>query len=57
VTLARFKGDPGQRLQDYLVHHARFRAEAFEAREFLLYSSLLARAGAIHTPEAAYPLS
>jgi 2'-5' RNA ligase len=57
VTLARFKGDPGQRLHDYLAHHTRFRAEAFEAREFLLYSSLLAQAGAIHTPEAAYPLS
>jgi 2'-5' RNA ligase len=57
LTLARFKGDPGQRLHDYLVHHARFRAEGFEAREFLLYSSLLARAGAIHTPETAYPLS
>ena len=56
VTLARFKGDPGHRLHDYLAHHAGFRAERFEAREFVLYSSLLAQAGAIHTPEAAYPL-
>ena len=57
VTLARFKGDPGHRLDDYLAHHAGFRTESFEAREFVLYSSLLAQAGAIHTPEAAYPLS
>ncbi len=56
VTLARFKGDPGPRLHDYLAHHAAFRAESFEAREFVLYSSLLAQAGAIHTLEAAYPL-
>ncbi len=57
TTLARFKGNPGHRLDDYLAHHAAFRTESFEAREFVLYSSLLARAGAIHTPEAAYPLS
>ncbi len=57
VTLARFKGDPGDRLDDYLAYHAAFRAEGFEARAFVLYASLLAQAGAIHTPEAAYPLS
>ena len=57
VTLARLKGDPGSRSADYLAYHAAFRAEPFEAREFVLYSSLLAQAGAIHTPEAAYPLS
>ncbi len=57
TTLARFKGDPGHRLDDYLAHHATFRAESFVARDFVLYSSLLAQAGAIHTPEAAYPLS
>ncbi len=57
VTLARFKGDPGHRLLDYLAHHATFRAEAFEAREFTLYASFLGQAGAIHTPEALYPLT
>ena len=56
VTLARFKGDPGHRLDDYLAYHAAFRAEGFEVCEFVLYSSLLAQAGAIHTSEAAYPL-
>ncbi len=57
VTLARFKGDPGQRLHDHLAHHAAFRAEGFEAREFVLFSSFLAQAGAIYTPERVYPLS
>ena len=57
VTLARFKGDPGRRLHDYLVHHAIFRAEAFEARDFVLYSSFLSHGGAIYTAEAAYPLA
>lgn len=61
LTLARFKGDsgggPGPRLHDYLACHALFSAEAFEAREFLLYSSFLAQTGAIYTPEAVYPLA
>ena len=57
VTLARFRGDPGHWLHDYLAHHAAFLAEGFEVREFVLYSSLLAQAGAIYTPEAAYPLT
>ena len=57
VTLARFKGDPGPRLHDYLACHAPFRAEAFEARGFVLYSSFLAQAGAIHTPEVVYSLT
>ncbi|MFQ6017792.1 MAG: RNA 2',3'-cyclic phosphodiesterase, partial [Kiloniellaceae bacterium] len=45
VTLARFKANPGPRLRDYLAHHALFRAEAFEAREFTLYSSFLGHNG------------
>ncbi len=57
VTLARFKGDPGYRLHDFLACHTAFRATPFPAREFVLYSSLLTPAGAIYTPEAAYPLS
>jgi 2'-5' RNA ligase len=57
VTLARFKGDPGPRLHDYLACHASFGAEAFEVREFVLYSSFLAQSGAIYTPEVVYPLA
>jgi 2'-5' RNA ligase len=57
VTLARFKGDPGYRLHDFLACHTAFRATPFTAREFVLFSSVLAQTGAIHTPEAAYPLA
>ena len=57
VTLARFKGDPGHRLHDYLAYHARFHGEAFEAREFVLYSSILSQGGAIYTPVIAYSLA
>jgi 2'-5' RNA ligase len=57
VTLARFNGDPGHWLHDHLAHHAAFRAESFQVHEFVLYSSLLAQAGAIYTAEAAYQLS
>lgn len=56
VTLARFKTGSNARLRDYLEAHARFRAEAFEVRNIVLYSSFLSPNGAIHTPEAAYPL-
>ena len=56
VTLARFKNNPGGRLPEYLAHHARFRAEPFQAEVFALYSSFLSHNGAIYTEEAAYPL-
>ncbi len=32
-------------------------AEAFEARDFVLYSSFLSHGGAIYTAEAVYPLA
>ncbi len=57
VTLARFKGESGRGLHDYLAHHATFRAETFEARDFVLYSSFLSHGGAIYTAEATYPLA
>ena len=57
VTLARFKGESGRGLHDYLAHHATFRAKAFEARGFVLYSSFLSHGGAIYTAEAVYPLA
>ena len=57
VTLARFKANPGERLKDYIVQRALFRAEPFEVREFTLFSSYLSRERAIYAPEAVYPLS
>lgn len=56
VTLARFKTNPGERLHDYMVERSLFRAAPFEVTEFTLFSSYLAREGAIYAPEAAYPL-
>ena len=56
VTLARFKANPGERLQDYLVRHALFRADPFEVRAFTLFSSYLSGEGAIYAAEADYPL-
>lgn len=57
VTLARFKSNPGAKLQDYLAHHARFQAGPIAAKTFTLYSSFLSASGAIHQVEADYPLA
>ena len=57
VTLARFKGDPGFRLHDFLACHTAFRATPFTAQEFVLFSSVLAQTGAIYTSEATYSLA
>ncbi|MGE4219720.1 MAG: RNA 2',3'-cyclic phosphodiesterase [Alphaproteobacteria bacterium] len=56
VTLARLKNAPWGRVEQVLAGHAGFRAGPFTVDRFTLYSSLLAREGAIHTPEADYPL-
>jgi 2'-5' RNA ligase len=56
VTLARFKNGSNVRLLGYLEAHSLFYAEAFEVRNFVLYSSFLSHNGAIYTPEAVYPL-
>jgi 2'-5' RNA ligase len=57
VTLARFTSNPGAKLQDYLAHHALFRAGPIAAEHFTLYSSFLSASGAIHQVEAEYPLA
>ncbi len=56
VTLARFKSNPGGKLQSYLAEHALFRTEPFPVDGFTLYSSFLSASGAIYRPEADYPL-
>lgn len=56
VTLARFKESPGPKLGQYLHSHGLFRSPPFMVREFVLYSSFLAREGAIYRPEAVYEL-
>ena len=56
VTLARFKSNPGAKLQDFLSHHALFRLAPFAVESFTLYSSFLSHEGAIYRAEAEYPL-
>lgn len=56
VTLARLKNAPRGRVEQVLAGHAGFRAGPFAVDRFTLYSSLLTRDGAIHTPEVDYPL-
>ena len=57
VTLARFKSNPRGKLLEFLARNSPFRSEPFEVSEFILYSSFLSHNGAIHAPEAAYPLT
>ena len=56
ITLARFKSNPGPKLQEFLAHNALFRSAPFPVDSFTLYSSFLSTNGAIHRAEADYPL-
>jgi RNA 2',3'-cyclic 3'-phosphodiesterase len=56
VTLARLKGTPQGKAMDFLVDHALFQAQPFEARAFKLYSSTLSPSGSLYMPERDYPL-
>ena len=56
VTLARFKSNPGARLQDYLADHSLVRAGPIAMESFELYSSFTSANGAIYQVEASYPL-
>ncbi len=57
VTLARFKSNPGVKMQNFLAEYALFRAKPFKVESFTLYSSFLSANGAIYRPEAEYPLA
>ena len=56
VTLARFKANPGLKLEEYISRNALFKAPAFTVEGFTLFSSYLSGEGAIYRPEADYPL-
>lgn len=56
VTLARLKDAPRARVHDMIAHHGLLRLAPFPVTSFILYSSFLARSGAIHRAEAVYPL-
>ena len=57
VTLARFHGNPGPKLHDYLAEQALFKSAAFGVERFTLFSSFLSGSGAIYRAEADYELS
>ena len=56
IALARLKESPGARLADWFAAHDAFKALPFTVERFVLYSSYLARNGAIHTAEEVFPL-
>ena len=57
VTLARLPGAAPGEVSGWLAANALFRAAPFVVERFVLFSSHLGRAGAIYTPEAAFPLA
>lgn len=56
ITLARLKQTPISRLTNFLSGNGLFALPPFQVTEFTLYSSQLTPKGAIHEPEAVYPL-
>jgi 2'-5' RNA ligase len=56
VTLARVKAAKAGRVGAFVAAHNPFQAGPFRVAGFTLYSSFLSHSGAIHTPEAVYPL-
>ena len=55
LTLARLKDTPPAAVSGFELRHRGLNCAPFEAREFILYSSLLQHQGAIHRKEAIYP--
>ena len=57
ITLARLKGTPQRRLENFVADHGDFCAGPVHVDTFTLYSSFLSSSGAIYTPEVTYPLN
>ncbi|HSC20008.1 MAG TPA: RNA 2',3'-cyclic phosphodiesterase [Rhizomicrobium sp.] len=57
VTLARLRATPAGRVMDYLSDHALYASPAFEANEFVLFSSRLTPNGSIYVAEREYALN
>jgi 2'-5' RNA ligase len=56
ITLARVKGAPVHKVQDFIAHNNLFRWGPCRVERFTLFSSELGRSGASYTAEADYPL-
>jgi len=57
VTLARCRGAPAERLQDFILGHSPFRSQPFAVERFVLFQSHLGRTGALYEPLVHYPLN
>jgi 2'-5' RNA ligase len=56
VTLARFKGDPGPKLHQFVADKSPLRVGPFAVDRFVLYSSTLGSEGPHYVEEVEYPL-
>ncbi len=56
VTLARLRDPPLDKLRDFLVAHAQFRADPLRVEGFSLIASFQTKAGSVYEDQADYPL-
>lgn len=56
ITIAKLKGAPVHKVQDFIAHNNLFRHGPVPVEHFTLFSSTLGRSGATYTAEAEYPL-
>jgi 2'-5' RNA ligase len=56
VTLARLRDPPLDKLRDFLVARAQFRAEPLQVERFSLIASFQTKAGSVYEDQADYPL-
>ncbi len=56
VTLARLRDPPLDKLREFLVAHAQFRADPLRVEGFSLIASFLTKSGSVYEDQADYPL-
>jgi 2'-5' RNA ligase len=56
VTLARLRDPPPDKLRDFLVAHAQFRADPLRVEGFSLIASFQTKSGSVYEDQADYPL-
>jgi 2'-5' RNA ligase len=56
VTLARLRDPPLDKLRDFLVAHAQFRADPVPVEKFSLIASFQTKSGSVYEDQADYPL-
>lgn len=56
ISLAKLKGAPPPKIQEFLNHYSLFHAGPLAVDSFVLFSSQLGRGSPVYTAEADYPL-